>query len=79
VGFLVGAEIRRAVSQVGVAVRLRGPDSPETAKARQDLQTAKLAEHARALVADWPELTDDQRTHVAAILRSVFEDFEGAP
>jgi hypothetical protein len=73
-GLLMGAETRKAVSQVGVAVRLRGPDSPETAKAYEDLVAARLADKARDLVADWPDLNDDQRHRVASILQSILDN-----
>lgn len=29
-----------------------------------------LAEHARAVVAEWPKLTEEQRSHLAALLRA---------
>ena len=37
---------------------------PEAAEPRKD-----LSEYVRQLVADWPPLTEDQRTSVAGLLR----------
>jgi hypothetical protein len=72
------SESERARARLGHTVRYRGPDSPETAEARRELQTAKLADKARELVADWPALDDGQRHRVASILRSVLDNGDAA-
>jgi hypothetical protein len=63
-----------ARSNLGNAVKEYGRDHPAVDAARQDLETAKLADKARALVEDWPTFTDDQRHRVASILQSILDN-----
>jgi hypothetical protein len=46
----------------------RPPEDPAIAEAERDLRAAKLADHVRKIVEQWPPLTDAQRTRVAALL-----------
>lgn len=56
---------RRAV----IAARSRhNPDDPQT-EARRDLRALTLEEYVRRMVDDWPPLSDEQRTRIAALLR----------
>jgi hypothetical protein len=46
------------------------PDGhPKVVEAKQNLDYARLADHAAKVIADWPAPTDEQLAKVAAILR----------
>ncbi len=47
----------------------RPKDDPALPQARQALAVEMLAERAARLVAEWPDLTDEQVDRIAAILR----------
>lgn len=49
-------------------VRHRGADDPATIEAKRVLDVARLEILARKLVADWPDLTDEQRGRLTLIL-----------
>jgi hypothetical protein len=76
----VGAEVRKAISRLGVAVRTLGNDHPATVRARRELITAKLADHAREVARGMPPLSAEDRDRIVSILHSapVSEDMEGA-
>lgn len=49
--------------------RSREPDDPDLIAARRDLKAARLTEYVARTVDDFPPLTDEQRSRVAALLR----------
>ena len=62
--------------QYAVKAGIRQPDDPELKAAYQELAVARvedqfnvLAEEARKVVAEWPDLTPEQLDRVAGILR----------
>jgi hypothetical protein len=79
-GLAMGAEVRRAISRLGVAVRTHGRDHPDTARARRELATAKLAEHAAEVARSMPPLSAADRDRIVSILHAapVGDDMEGA-
>lgn len=60
-------------NRVASLSRFRGPESVEVEDARRDLNAAKLEQYIIKVVATAPPLTDNQRAHLASLLR------EGAP
>lgn len=48
--------------------RSRKPDDPDLLAARRALRHARAEDYIRDLVAAAPRLTDEQRTHLAALL-----------
>jgi len=66
----MGVEVIKARSRVGVAVRTLGRDHPDTARARRELEAAKLAEHARQVASSLPPLSAEQRDRIVSILHS---------
>jgi hypothetical protein len=49
--------------------RRRAADDPELLAARRNMRAELFAEHLSRLIGDAPELTDEQRGRIAAILR----------
>jgi hypothetical protein len=76
----MGAEVRKAISRLGVAVRAHGRDHPDTALARRELATAKLAEYAAEVARAMPPLSAAQRDRIVSILYAapVDDDFGDA-
>ncbi len=56
-------------ARIAALSRDRSPDDPEILDARRDLRAARLEEHVRKVVADWPPLTDEQLDRLAGLLR----------
>lgn len=63
------ANIPTAKSRLGALERHRGPNDPATLDARRDLRAAVLEERARAAVAEFPPLTDEQVGRIVSLLR----------
>ena len=63
-------ESRRQRAKLGRATREHGPKSPEAANARRDFNAARIEDHIRALVADAPPLTVEQRTRIVRLLKA---------
>jgi hypothetical protein len=57
--------------RLNVLRRHHGDDAPVVAEARQAHQAERIAAHAAAIVAAWPDLDDDQTARVVSILRGV--------
>ena len=61
----------RRARVVGVAVRAKSPAGEASSdEAPYDLKALKLEEHVRRLLSEAPPLTEEQRSHIAALLRS---------
>lgn len=56
--------------KIAALSRSRTSDDPELIEARRALRAEVLAEHVRAVVAQAPPLTDEQRERIAALLRT---------
>jgi hypothetical protein len=61
---------RTARARYGALARHRGTGDPDTVGARRDLRAARLEASIRAAVTEAPPLTYEQRTRLAAILRT---------
>jgi hypothetical protein len=59
-----------ARNRLNALQRYRRPDDPAIADARRDLAAASLEEYISRIVAEAPPLTEDQRSRIAALLRS---------
>lgn len=59
---------RRA--RVGALTRHRGPNDPAVLAAARDLDEARHDLQVDALVADWPDLTAEQRDRIAGLVRT---------
>jgi hypothetical protein len=57
-------------ARVASLTRSRRPDDPELVEARTSLRALKLEEHVRKAIDAAPPLTDEQRTRIAALLRT---------
>lgn len=57
-------------ARVASLTRSRKADDPELLEAKRNMRALKLAEHVARVVAEAPPLTDEQREHVAALLRT---------
>jgi hypothetical protein len=57
-----------AASRKASWTRVYGPDSPQVARADQELRTAALAAHIKRLVDKAPPLTAEQRAQLALLL-----------
>lgn len=68
---------REQRGRLAILTRHRGPDAPEVAAARRDLAAQKLEDHVRAIVAQAPPLTDEQRTRIARLLAPAAEAAAG--
>lgn len=64
---LQGSEVARTRSRVAVSTRLGTPE--EQTVARRDHAAAKLAAAIEKVVSEAPELTDEQRSRLAGLLR----------
>lgn len=64
----MSSSVLKARAALGVASRAK--DSERIATARRDLAAAKLADYVAKVVAEAPPLTDEQREHIAALLRA---------
>lgn len=54
--------------RVASLTRSRPPDDPELIEARRNLRAARASEYVQQLVASSPPLTQEQRSHLAALL-----------
>jgi hypothetical protein len=61
-------EVRRARARLAAVTRHHPDQADLDADARRDLKAANAAQYVRALVADWPPLSDAQRGRLAALL-----------
>lgn len=59
----------KARARVAALSRSRTPDDPELINARRDLKAARLEDQIRATLADDPAPSDEQRDHLAALIR----------
>ena len=48
----------------------RAPDDPELIEARRNLRALRLEDHVKKVLAGAPPLSDEQREHIAALLRA---------
>ena len=48
----------------------RPPDDPELTEARRNLRALQLEDHVNKVLAGAPQLTDQQREHIAELLRA---------
>lgn len=62
---------RAKVAALTRAVRAgeRPADDPALIEARRNLRALRLADHVADVVAGWPPLSDDQKSHIASLLR----------
>src|SRR5262245_54410983 len=58
-------------SQRALAVRHHGADSPQARDAAEKLKAEKTAVYVERLLKDAPDLTEEQRTDLAELLRPV--------
>lgn len=65
----IGRDVAKARSRLGVAARLGTAE--DVVDARRDLAAAKLEDYVQRVVSEAPQLTTEQRDHVAALLRVV--------
>lgn len=56
-------------ARVASLTRSRTSDDPELINARRRLRAARLADQIRSAVNDSPPFTDEQRDHLAALIR----------
>lgn len=47
----------------------RPPDDPDLIEARRNLRALRLEEHVQKVLAEAPPLSEEQRNHIAALLR----------
>lgn len=55
-------------ARVAALARDRSPDDPDLRDARRDLRAARLEEHVRKVVEDWPPLTPEQLDRLSGLL-----------
>ena len=66
------ARHRGAIAGIKRAIRNgeRPADDPQLKQEQEALHAVLLRERAERIVADWGPLTDEQREHIAALLRT---------
>ncbi len=64
------AQHRGRIAALTRAIRAgeRPADDPALPQARRDLHDQLLAERVEKIIADWPELPEDQQQRIAALL-----------
>ena len=62
-------DTRMTHARKAALARWRDPADPELAAAAKDLEAEKIAAHAQKIIDAWPELTAQQKSRIAILLR----------